>query len=261
MRHASGLIGILALLPLGSSAGEKKPEPQDYTQFSRLVHSVVVKQLPKEFVDTSGWNQFIPIEDGLPFPKLRTVVKLDDKLVFPHGTWRRFKGKIEDPNKQLKITVKEFKALNEKTYRVVADVDATILVHGEVQQWQKGLMLIGAEATADAFLTAAVTCDVGVSLNFKKFPPALDLEPKVTELGLNLVDIQVRGGPIFTGEKGKAFANDIKDLLRGAVKASEPFVKDHANQAIAQSLREGKGTISADAIMKALPKSATEQKK
>jgi hypothetical protein len=257
MRHLIIMTIFCAILPFTISAGEKKENPQEYAEFSRLIHSAVVKQLPKEFEDSSGWNQFIDLEPNLRLPKLRKVVKVGDKLMFPHGTWRRFKGKVEDPEKNLKIVVKEFRALDNKTYRVVADVDATILCWGEVLQWQKGLMLVGGEATADANLTAAIVCDVGVSLNFKKFPPELNIEPKVSDLKLNLVDITVRGGPALDGD---GLAKDIKDLLRGLVKASEPLVKDHANRAIAQSIKEGKGTISVDAIMKALPKSAKEVK-
>src|SRR5206468_227273 len=124
----------------------------------------------------------------------------------------------------------------------------------EFQQWQKGLLLVGADVIADANLTAAIVCDVEASLNFKKVPPALDLTPKVAELGLNLVDFRVRGGPILKKDKGKLLTAELKDVARIMVKASEPLVKDYANQAIVESLKEGKGEISADAIMKSLPK-------
>lgn len=252
MRSIFGLIAILAVGPVGGA--QEKQEKQEYKEFSRLVHSIVVKQLPKEFEDTSGWGGTIPAEDNLPLAKLRKYVKVGDKLEVPHGTWRKFKGKVEDPSKNLKIVVKEFKQLNDKTYRVVADVDATFLVRGEIQQWQKGLFLIGGELAADANLTAAIVCDVGVSLNLKKFPPELNIEPKVAELGLEFVDFKVRGGPFITGELGDNFRRDLKEGLRAVVKASEPLVKMYANDAIAQGLKEGKGTISADAILKALPK-------
>jgi hypothetical protein len=252
MRTLLTSIAILTL-PLWLPAQELAKAKDEYAEFSKLVHKAVVKQLPKEFEDTSGWGQRIEVPDNLPLIGLRTLYKVGDHLEAPHGTWRRFKGKIEEPDKNLKIVVKDFKKLDDKTYRVVVDVDATILCHGEAQQWQKGLMLIGAEAYADANLTAAIVCDVGVSLNLKKFPPELNIEPKVSQLGLELVDIKVRGGPILKGERGQAMANDIKNMLRAAVKASEPMVKDEANRAIAQSLREGKGTISATAILDALP--------
>jgi len=252
MRPIGIFISLAAILPFSLNAGEQTK--QDYKQFSRLVHSVVVKQLPKEFDDESGWGQTIPVTEKLPFPGLRKFIKVGDKLEVPHGTWRRFKGKIEQPDKNLKIVVKDFKQIDGKNYRIALDVDVIVLTHTEIQQWQKGLRLFGGQATIDINMTAAIRCDVGVSLDFKKFPPALKIEPKVTDLDLNLVDFKVRNGPIVGGELGENLHNDLKEIVRGLMKASAPFVKDQANRAIVESLKEGKGAISADAIMKALPK-------
>lgn len=250
MRATGGLIAILAFAPFFAMAQETKTK-QDYAEFSRLVHGMVVKQLPKEIEDASGWGQTIPLEPNLPLAKLRTYVKVGDKIEMPHGSWRRFKGKVEEPNKNLKIVIKDFKQLNGKTWRVVADVDVIVMVDAEFQQWQKGLMLFGVKGVADANVAATLVCDVDASLDLKEFPPALKLEPKVTELGLQLVDFRFRGGPLIKNEN---LRNDVLELMRGAVKSAEPAVKDYANQAIAQSLKEGKGAISAAAIMKAMPK-------
>jgi hypothetical protein len=252
MRAIAALLAMSALVPCNLQAGETRPKP-DYVEFSRLIHSIAVKQLPKQFEDDSAWGKRIEIPGNLRLMGLRKVVKVGDKLEAPHGAWFRARGKIENPDKNLKIVVKDFKKLDTKTYRVVADVDVTFMCQGEWQQWQKGLFIIGADATADANLTAAIVCDVGVSLNLKKLPPELNIEPKIAELGLNLVDFKLRGDPIIKGERGDALRNDLKETLRSVVKSSEGFVKDQANQAIAQAIRDGKGTISAGEIMKSLP--------
>ena len=111
--------------------------------------------------------------DGASASRCRTICRssicarchqVGDHLRSTARHLRRFKGKIEEPDKNLKIVVKDFKQIDGKNYRIVVDVDATILVHGEAQQWQKGLFLIGGEAYADANVTAAIVCDVGVSL-------------------------------------------------------------------------------------------------
>jgi len=253
MRAVFGLFALFCIVPRAVGGGEK-PAVKEYKEFSRLVHSIVVKRLPKEIEDTSGWGATIPAEFNLPLPRLRRYVKVGEKLEMPHGTWRKFKGKIEDPDKNLKIVIKDFKKIDSNTYRIVADVDATVLIHVEAQQWQKGLMLLGGEVAVDANFTSALVCDVGVSLNLKKFPPELKIEPKVSELGLEFVDYKVRGGPLITGEFGDGLRRDIKDALRTLIKTSEPALKIYANQAIVDSLKEGKGTISADSIFKAMPK-------
>jgi hypothetical protein len=53
------------------------------------------------------------------------------------------------------------------------------------------------------------------------------------------------------GEKVRQLGNDLMpDLIRGLLKASEPLVKDYANEAIAASLKESKG----QELLKAAPK-------
>ena len=169
MRQFCGFIAILACLSSTALAGETQPT-QEYAAFSRLVHKFVVKQLPKKFEDNSGWGQMSEVPANIRFAALRKIVKVDDHLEAPHGAWRRFMGKIEDPDKNLKIVVKDFKKLDERTYRITVEVEATVVCHGEWQQWQKGLLLISAEASADADFKATIVCEVGVSPNFKKFP-------------------------------------------------------------------------------------------
>ena len=265
MRTMPLVLGALLLAPLFSlsdeiptpkSKTESKTDAksdQDYTEFSKLVHKFVVGQTPKEFEHRDGWGGTIPLPDTrLPLPNLRTYLKdADNKVVLPHGAWKKVKLKLDDPAKDIKIQVKEFKNIDAKTYRLVLDADVALRADGEWQQWQKGLMLLGVGVQTDAFINLAVGCDVGVALNFSKVPPEVDISPKITDLALDLRDIRGRSGPIFTDEKMKS---DIKGLLRGAVKLFEPQVKDLANQAILQGLKDGKGTLSAGALLKALPK-------
>ena len=62
--------------------------PSSKNAFSKLAHSVVVKQLPKEIEDASGWGQMTEIPDNLPLMALRKTVKVGDKLEVPteHGS-------------------------------------------------------------------------------------------------------------------------------------------------------------------------------
>ena len=71
--------------------------------------------------------------------------------------------------------------------------------------------------------------------------------------GAGSYDFKFRHEPIIKGESGDNLRRDLKEMLRSMVKASEGAVKDLANEAIEKSLKEGKGTISAGAIMQSLP--------
>jgi hypothetical protein len=262
MRTMPLLAGVL-LCPLFVWAGDP-PAPEapkaDYAEFSKLVHKFVVDGTPKPIEHRDGWGATIPHTEKLILPRLRTYLKDGDRVVLPHGAWKRLKVQLEDPARDLVINVKDFKYAGGKNYRLDLDADVVLRTDGEWQQWQKGLLLVGVEGVADAYLHVSIGADIGVELDFKTFPPGVKIHPKVTDLGLDLQDIRLRGGPIFTGEKGERLASDIKGLLRAAVKVAEPKVKDLANEAIAQSIQKGRGALSAGEMVKALPPAEREKK-
>src|SRR6266436_5224996 len=95
---------ILFMAPLISaqeipedSAG--KVDKKDYTEFSRLVHKMVVPQVPRFYEDMSQWGQTIPLPSDLRFPRLkRTIVEVDGRQEVPHGIWKKYRIWIDDPD-------------------------------------------------------------------------------------------------------------------------------------------------------------------
>jgi hypothetical protein len=264
MRTMPLLLAALLVAPVAGFSNDPPPpasSKKDYAEFSKLVHQFVAGQAPKEVEHREGWGQTIPHTERLILPNLRTYLKDGDRVVLPHGAWKRVKLKLEDPSRDLSITVRNFKNIDGKNYRLELDADVVLRTEGEWQQWQKGLLVVGLDAVADSYLRVSVGTNVAVALNFTKIPPDVNVSPTVTDLSLDLQDIRLRGGPIFTGEKGEKLAGDIRGLLRGAVKLAEPQVKELANQAIIQSIKDGKGALSTSALLKALPPGSLEPEK
>jgi hypothetical protein len=170
----------------------KKDASRDYTELSRLIHKVVAGQVPKAIEDNSGWGKTIPIPEDLKLPKLRTVVKVGDRMELPHGLWRKVKLTMPDPAKDLNIRVKELSPMNGSKYRLKLEADANLHGWTEVQHWQKGLALVGFIAEADAAVLLNLECEVGLELNSKKFPPEIKIDPKVTGLEIDLKDFSLR---------------------------------------------------------------------
>ncbi len=255
MRFATTLAAMALLLPLAAAAGDA-PSKEEFGDLSRLLHKIVVKQAPREFEERFGWNNTVPIPDKLRLPKLRTYLKVGDHVELPHGAWKRLHVKLEDPERDLKIKVKEFRRLDKGGYRVVIDTVTLLHCDGEWNQWQKGLLLLKVEGQADATIAATIVADVNVGFNFKKFPPEVSVEPKIVDLALDLEDFRLNQiGGTLQGEKIRQIGNDLlRDGLRDLLKTSGPKVKEYANEAIAQSLKENKGKLSAAELLKAAPK-------
>jgi hypothetical protein len=247
----------LALLTGPRAFAQDGPSKADYTEFSRLIQKIVVKQLPKEFEDHSSWGRTIPIPAKLLLPNLRTYVKVGDAYELPHGAWRRVKGWLTNPEEDVQIVVRDFKAIDAKNYRVVIDVDAKISCSAVWQQWQKGLMVVGAAGDADARVAVALVCDVAVSLDASKLPPDLKFDPKITELSTELRDFKLTS--LGEGELADRINDPVKEVLQTVLVLAQPKIREQANLAIVQGLRQSEGTISSAAILKALSAGKAKQ--
>jgi hypothetical protein len=248
------------IVPAGADEVKLPAPKQDYADFSRLIHKMVVKQLPKEFEDHSAWGQMVPLTEPVRFPNLpRTRIRIGNKEGYPNGIWRRYQARIDNPDRDLKINVREFSKLDPKHFRLVLDSDVALTGDGELQNWVKGVALGKAVAQADARLALGMVFEIGMTLDTKKFPPDVNVEPKLTDLRIDLTEFKLRriANPttnlVIEGEAAKSLGNDFKESLKSVIKNFEPEIKNRANEAIAQSLKEGKGNISASALLKMAP--------
>src|SRR5262245_46294329 len=166
-----------------SLQADNKP---DYADLSKRIHQAVIPSVPKEWEDYTDWGTTIPIPDKIRLTGLRTRVKVGDREELPHGGWKRTKLWFDDPPKNIQLEVRDLRKQESGSYRLL--LDATVALHGERQrkQWSRGLLLFDITARADAVVTVGLDFDVKAKLNITKFPPELEVEPKVLESRLLL---------------------------------------------------------------------------
>jgi hypothetical protein len=265
MRPSAFVVTLVLLSPLSAQTEDAKQ--RDYTEFSKMIHKMVIKDLPKEIEDKSGWGQMAPLTEKLLFPRIpRVKIRVGDKEGFPDGLWKKFKVRFPEPEKNIKINVKDFSKVDAKTFRLAVDSEVVVVGDGEAQNWQKGLRLGQIDAQAGALVGLNMVFNIGVTFDTKKFPPDINIEPKMTELGIDLKEFNLRRvsnavtGIAIEGDTAKDIGNDLKDTLKSFIKSQEPDIKNRANEAIAKSLKEGKGNISASALLKLAPAASPPQK-
>lgn len=246
------LLAITTALLAVTLSPVRADDKPNYSDLAKLIHQAVVTAAPKQYEDRSGWGKTVPIPEKLPLPRLRTRVKVGDKEELPDGMWIRSKVWLDDPAKDVRLAVRDLTKVDAKTIRL--NLDATVAVHAERERklWRKGLQLLGLTTQADALVTATLDCEVGISFNAAKFPPELIVQPKVVGSRLELKEFTLRRvGPVLEGEDAKVLGDELKVVLQELIRFYEPSVKEEANRAIAQALKEGKGKVSADALLKA----------
>jgi hypothetical protein len=231
-------------LSFGSTAVAADEKP-DYAALAAQIKKAVLARMPKEYEDLSEWGQTIPLPTDVRFPRLRrTVIRKGDRLEVPHGVWRRTKVWVADPNRDLQIRLADVRKAGKDTTRVRVEALVTLRGSRERVRWAKGVQLFDITADADAVVAIGLDCNVKVSFDLKKLPPELRIEPKVTAVQLDLKEFNIRRvGPVLVLEQGE-LGEELKRSLQEKMKAYEPQVKEYANKALAESLKNDKGLFS-----------------
>jgi hypothetical protein len=247
------LVAILALALPFTPADEPKDGPKeppktevkDYTEFSKLLHKMVTADAPREKENRSQWGKTIPIPPRLRLPNAkRTIVRVGDHDEVPNGPWRRLKVWMDDPVKDVVIRVRDFDKVDNKSFRLVLDAYAPVHAEGEAQRWVNGILLARVQAQADAAFALSMNVDVPVKLNTNVFPPEVIIEPKVAECKVVVKEFLIRkiGDVQIEGDIVKdALGIDLREYVQQLATTYEPQVKERINDAIAKTLRDGKG--------------------
>jgi len=236
-------------------AQEVRDKP-DYTELSKRIRALALKEAPKEFTASPGWGQSTPFPPRLRLPNLpRTTIRVGDHLELANGSWKKAKIWMDNPDKDFALVVTELKPQEPSKYHLALTSTAPLLIDFEFQQWLNGLMLLGVNGRAKATIKVDLDCDVGLTLNVAKFPPEVSVEPKIAKTKIEVRELEVfNPGTARRPDLAQNLNNEIKNFVQGMVQDAEPKIQDEANRAIAQALREGKGTFSAAKLYDAIKK-------
>ncbi len=252
MKFASPFAIALALAV--SAAGQESAEKPDYSELSKMIRSMALKNAPKEFNVAPAWGLSTPIPPKLRLQNLpRTTIQVGDRVELAHGSWKKANIWMDDPEKDLALVVADLKPIDSSKYRLSLTSSAPLNVDYEFQQWLNGLMLVGVTGRAKAKVKIDLDCDVALSLNVGKFPPEVTVDPKVTSAKIDVEKFEVFNP---AGAKRPELAQNLNDeakkFVQGIVRDAEPRIRDEANKAIAEAIRDGKGTFSAEKLFDAI---------
>jgi len=244
--------GALLLVLLLAGTPVRADEKADHADLARLIQQMLAQQMPREFEDRKEWGKTVPIPENLANAPLRRRIKVGDREEFPDGPWRRTKVWLDDPAKDLQLRVHEVRKTDANKTRV--QVEVILSLHGERQrqQWLKGLPLLDLTVQGDAVVSILMDCDVAITLDTKVFPPALLVEPSVVQTRTSLKSFTLKQiGKLIKGDLAEKLGHELQGMAEDLLKQKEPEIKDKANEAIAKGLKQNKGRITAEALLKA----------
>jgi len=258
MKYVASLAGLLlgAFALVAQETPSLDPAKADYTELSKMIRTVALKEAPKEFRPAPAWGLSTPFPPKLRLPGLpRTTIKNGDHLELAHGSWKRARVTMENPERDFVLNVTDLTVLEASKYRVSITSIAPLNIDYEFQQWLNGLMLVGLEGRAKARVKVDIDCEVVLTLNALKLPPEITVAPKITSTKIEVQDLEVfNPATANRPDRAQNINGELRNFVQGLVRDAEPNVQEEANKAIVRALRDGKGTFSAAKLFEASQK-------
>lgn len=238
-------VGLLAwgLVALSYSAeahaGRPTTTPLE-SLLSHLARDIALREIPERFTDESAWDHQKTFLSrlrltGKPLkPKIEKV-----KTQKRHGTWTRFKGHIPNPEQNLQVSIRNLHTKGEETrFEVITRFPIT--GEAELQQWARGVQLLGVSVVADAEIEIQMDLRLVTRLVPTPLIATPDLFVEVTSAEIEMSHFKIQRIGQANGKGAEWVGDQIKDSLGRKVARRREKLVTQANKAIQRQMDQGK---------------------
>lgn len=182
---------------------------------NRLLRTLVLKNLPAEYENSRQWGGTKRVWDGLHVSldglRVKTKRKWKDAN---HGTWKRYRAWLIDPEHEFEIRIERMAATPEGKTAFDAVIDARVGAWGRLSEYVRDVQLLSISAEADARVRMRASCEMSLRLDVTRFPPDVVLEPHVVSAELTLIDFRLVRVSDLDGPLVREFGEELHDVLQ-----------------------------------------------
>jgi hypothetical protein len=200
------------------TVAEQSKAPATTTGAQQLLRTLVLTTLPAEYENTKHWGGTKRVWDGLhvSLDGLRVKTKRRWKNA-KHGTWKRYRAWLIDPDQEFEIQIKNMVATPAGNTAFDVVIDARIGVWGRLSEYVRDVQLLSISAEADARVRIQIRCEMSLRLDGSKFPPDVVLEPRVVGAQLTLIDFHLIRISDLHGPLVREFGEELHDILQNEI--------------------------------------------
>jgi hypothetical protein len=185
-----------------------------------LLATLIQQATPKEYEKRDDWGAVKSVTTGVRVEgrPLHTHFHRRTKDV-NHGAWKHYRLTLVDPERDLRVEVREMTALAGGRAGFVIAVDARLDAWGRLKLYQYGVHLGAYEIEADVEARIEVRGDVGLAVRSSGDGPVLVVDPVVRDARLDFQQLRLRRisdahGPLVK-QLGDGVARMIEEELNG----------------------------------------------
>lgn len=210
-----------SLLHAQETTSSIAPPPQPATSatdqlLADTLATIVREAIPRDYARDKDWGHTKRITTGVTTDEPLYKFKLHRrKKHVPHGTWKRYRVQLVDPDEQLKVTVANLHSLEGGGVGLRLILTADLDGWAQMRHYNRGVHLLTLTAEGTSQLRLVIDCQV----RMKMTDQGMAVDPQVTAAKLDLQDFDLqRLGEIegkLAHELGKGMRGLLEDQLEG----------------------------------------------
>ncbi len=186
----------------------------DVDAFQQLIRQVVLEGLKPEYDSQHNWGHQTDATTGVKLrgkwfaPRLEKTKKAEND-----GLWQRFVVTLVEPQQNLRTRLERVDATPDGRLRFELLVEAHLAGTGQFERWKDGVKLFDLSAESDSTVSARIECELGIRREPGTLADDVVLDPRVTTIDLQLVDLDVRR----VGKLGHDVSRELGQAMRPTI--------------------------------------------
>ena len=208
-------------------------EALDVEPFQELVRQIILDELKPEYEDRKHWGQ-----QG----RIITGVKVTGKWFDPRiekrtkevndGLWQRYVVTLVEPEKNLHVRFDKARSVDANRFAFSLQLESKLRGEAHIERWRKGIKMLNTSAQGDLVVRARLDFDLGIRLEPGKLLTDVVLDPRVTGVDLELVDLDLRRVGVLGHDVAHELGDSLTPLIADQLNDREPKILAKANAAI-----------------------------
>ena len=150
------------------------------------------------------------------------------------GLWQRYVVTLVEPERQLHVSLDKLRLTDQGRIAFALRLSAKLRGEAHIEQWERGIKLLGTSAQGDAIVAATIDCDVGIRFEPGKLASDVLLDPHVAAISLELIDLDVHRISKLGGKAAHELGDTFTPMVARQLKRREAKLVDKANASIAK---------------------------
>lgn len=229
---------LAALLTLLLAAAPVYAEPNAF--LSGVAKWIALENIPPTYSDERKWGGQKDFTKGVKFRGSFKDFRVERrKKPENNGTWKRYHVRIVNPIDDIQVEVESLAVQGDKiTTRL--QVTLKVTAEAELQEWSRGVRLMGISAVADVTIRMSLDCETKVKWNTLGLLVSGELQPHVVSADLQMLQFELQRVGLANGQLIEKLGHELKDEVAEKIEGYEPKLVEKANQALDNEIAKGR---------------------